>query len=397
MRSLKDQFEQFAYVFQGGGALGAYQVGVFQALIEHGYEPTWLIGTSIGAINAGIIVGNKPEDRLPKLKEFWDSISTNMPGWIPKDMMNRRLYNYISAMTSLFYGQKDFFYPRLDLILTMFNSIPDHASFYVIDPLKETLKRLINFDLLNSGTVRYTLGAVEISQGMPIYFDNTKQTIYPEHILASCALPPGFPPVEIDEKYYWDGGVMSNSPTEVLISEPHLPSTLCFMANLFDSYGLNPHSLDDVCKRYKDIMYSSRYRSQIQSYRETLKLQNAIHALYNKLPNDLKNDPSIKQIYDEVGDNISSIHFVRFLYTAPSTELSSKDFEFSALSIEERLQAGYQDGLYAVKESPWASITSEKVAIHEICSHTTVLEKLDKTKQHPKQKHTFEWAEKEKV
>lgn len=381
MHSSLSEFENIAYVFQGGGALGAYQVGVFQALLENGYEPTWMIGTSIGAINAGIIAGNRPEDRLRKLKEFWDIIGILiLPGFTPKDELSRRWYNYISALTSLIYGQSSFFYPRLDL-LALFSGPTETESYYALDPLRQTLEKLIDFDILNSGNIRYTIGAVEITQGKSIYFDNHKQKINVEHILASCALPPGFPAIEVEGDFYWDGGVLSNSPTEVLINEPQRLNTLCFMANIFDSYGLLPKSMDDVLKRYKDITYSSRYRSQIQSLREKLKLENDINLLYNKLPDYLKNDPAIKKIHDSIRETIVTIHFVRFLYTAPSTELSSKGYEFSKLSIKERFETGYQDGLIAVKKSPWKSVIQEKVAIHEICSHTTLLEIMDKENQ----------------
>jgi NTE family protein len=168
------------------------------------------------------------------------------------------------------------------------------------------------------------------------------------------------------------------------------------MANLFDSYGLHPKSLDDVLKRYKDIMYSSRYRSQIQSFRKELKLQNAIHFLYDKLPDDLKHDPAIKKIHDDLGGKMATMHFVRFLYTAPLTELSSKDYEFSKFSIDKRFAAGYQDGLIAVKQSPWKSVIKEKVAIHEICSHPTLLDMIDKDNQ-LKQMERSEFTEKEEI
>lgn len=368
MDGAKSSFEHIAYVFQGGGALGAYQVGVFQALLEHGYEPTWMIGTSIGAINSGIIAGNNPEDRLPKLKEFWNIVANlNLPRFTPEGI-TRRGYNYISALSSLLYGQSGFFAPRFDLFLTLIAGTPGTLSCFTLDPLRQSLKKLINFDILNSGKIRYTLGAVEISQGKSVYFDSKKQTIGLEHILASCALPPGFPAVEVEGSYYWDGGILSNSPTEVLINEPQLVNTLCFMANLFDSYGLQPESMDDVLKRYKDIVYSSRYRSQIRSFKEKLKLQNDIRFLYSKLPDHLKKDPAIKKVHRAIGNTIATMHFVRFLYAAPPTELSSKDYEFSKLSIDERIKAGYQDGLMAVQQSPWKSITKERVAIHEIRS-----------------------------
>lgn len=365
---------RIAYVFQGGGALGAYQVGVYKALSQNHYQPDWVIGTSIGAINASIIAGNLPSERIQKLEKFWNMISRSViPGFSPHDDCSRQWYNWVSAQTTLCIGQPALFTPRITNPFFERNGSPDTISFYVTDPLRRTLESLIDFDLLNSGKVRVTLGAVEVEQGKGVFFDTKTHRIGPEHILASCALPPGFPAVKIEDEYYWDGGVLSNTPVQALIHDNTHENTICFMANLFDSFGLVPQSLDDVYKRYKDILYSSRDRMQLQAFTENVHLRTELQYLYEKLPEEVKKDPKIKYIHDYNCSSIS-MHFVRFLYTAPPTELSSKDFEFSTLSMHERMQVGYQDGLTAVETSPWKSavVSDVGVAVHEICSHPTV-------------------------
>jgi NTE family protein len=374
MKTSRKDIERIAYVFQGGGALGAYQLGIFKALDEHDYHPDWVIGTSIGAINACIIAGNEPQARVARLEEFWDTVSRSLlPGFSPEDEKARQWYNFVSAQSSLLFGQPGMFSPRFKNPLYEMNGSADNISFYVADPLRRTLEKLVDFDLINSGKIRFTLGAVEVQKGKAVYFDSNKQTIGPEHVLASCALPPAFAAVKIDGEYYWDGGVLSNTPVQAIIHDSHHVNTLCFMANLFDSFGLNPKTLDDVMKRYKDIMYSSQDRMHLQAFIEILRLRREIHFLYQKMPENLRKDPEVKKLYEnECIDNV--LHFVRFLYTAPNTELSSKDFEFSKLSIDERIQAGYQDGLIAVEKTPWLNpITADAgVGIHEICSHPTV-------------------------
>jgi NTE family protein len=374
MKINKNAIERIAYVFQGGGALGAYQLGIFKALSENNYHPDWVIGTSIGSINACIIAGNEPKNRVPRLEEFWDTVSRNiLPGFSPDDEKTRQWYNYISAQSSLMFGQPGMFSPRFKNPLYETDGSADTISFYVAEPLQRTLEKLVDFDLLNSGKIRFTIGAVEVQQGKAVFFDTNIQTIRPEHILASCALPPAFAAVKIDGEYFWDGGVLSNTPVQAIIHDSHHVNTLCFMANLFDSYGLNPKTLDDVMKRYKDIMYSSQDRMHLQSFLEILRLRREIHFLYQKMPPHLQKDPEVKKLYEnECIDTI--MHFVRFLYTAPHSELSSKDIEFSQLSIQERIEAGYKDGLVAVEKSPWLSPIPADVGvgIHEICSHPTV-------------------------
>lgn len=374
VKASKKSIERIAYVFQGGGALGAYQLGIFKALSENEYHPDWVIGTSIGSINGALIAGNKPENRIARLQEFWDLVSrVVIPGFTPHDDQTRQWFNYLSAQSSLLFGQPGMFSPRVKNPLLETNGSADTISYYVATPLRKTLESLVDWDILNSGKIRFSVGAVEVQKGKAVFFDTNKQTLTPDHILASCALPPAFAAVKIEHEYFWDGGVLSNTPVQAIINDSHHVNTLCFMANLFDSFGLNPKTLDDVMKRYKDIMYSSQDRMHLQAFLEILRLRREIHFLYQKMPEEIQKQPDVKKIYEnECIDTM--MHFVRFLYTAPHSELSSKDFEFSTLSIEERIAAGYKDGLTAIEKSPWLNPIAADigVAIHEICSHATV-------------------------
>jgi NTE family protein len=371
----KNSSTRVAYIFQGGGALGAYQVGVFEALAHGGYEPDLIGGSSIGAINASIIVGNKPEDRVSKLREFWELISRDniLPPIITNKLIEndgfRRYYNFMSAQMTAMMGQDGFFSPNVGNSWLAHGTTPDKVSFYSLDPLQTTLERLIDFDLINSGKIRMLLQAVEVSCGKPTFFDNTKIKIEPKHIMASGALPPGFPAIEIDGKYYWDGGVISNMPLEHLMDSPNVGNIICFSANLFDSYGLVPQNLDDILKRNKDITFSSRYRTTIRQLRNISKLRHAIRQLYKKIPDEMKNDPEVMEI-KKMG-RIRTTNFVRFLYTAHQSELSSKDYEFSKLSIEERTRQGYEHAQMALEKEPWLEPIPPEigVAIHEFSSH----------------------------
>jgi NTE family protein len=372
-------YERIVYALQGGGALGSYQVGVYQGLAENGYVPDWIIGTSIGAINASIIAGNEPQDRMIKLHEFWSRITCDyLPGYTPNTKSEHKAYNWLSAQMSIIFGVPGFFSPRVNNPLFELFSTPDRISFYTITPLRETLQELINFDLINTAKIRLTLGAVEVKRGVTTYFDNSKQKITVDHILASCALPPGLPAIKINNKYYWDGGVLSNAPTDVLLRETSNVNTLCFLAHMFDSYGLNPKNLDDVIKRHKDIIYSSHYRTHAEVYQEIHHLRYMINKLYRKLPEDLKANPFFKKIHQD-NANTANIHFVRFLYMAPDYELSSKDYEFSKISMHERFNAGYKDAINAIKESPWINRLTDEVGIeiHEFYHNFSKLHSIE--------------------
>lgn len=344
-----------ACCFQGGGALGAYQVGVLRALDEAGYDPDWFVGTSIGAINAAIAAGNPVKTRVEKMYQFWQSIATPSmvdSSLLPDDEMSRRIEHQVSANTSLLFGQPHFFSPRFPPLLMGYYDSPDTLSYYDTQGLKESLERYVDFDRINSKHTRLSLGAVEICSGEMVYFDSKDHYIGPEHIMASGALPPGFPAIEIEGKYYWDGGLSSNSPASYVLDVNRCPrNLLCFTIHLFDSFGLQPTTLDEVMKRKKDIEYSSRFSKTIKMYQEVHALKNSIHFLSRFIPEEEKTNSEIKLCMARGYQ--STVSLVRFLYELDVTEFSSKDYEFSKKTIDERIKNGYRDGKRAVKKSPW--------------------------------------------
>lgn len=362
-----------ACCFQGGGALGAYQIGVLHALDEAGYYPNWFAGTSIGAINAAIAAGNPPNVRIEKMHQFWNTIAT--PYVIENNLLfsdeySRKLEHFISAQTTLLFGQPGFFMPRFPPLLMGYYDAPDTISFYDTKELKSTLEQLIDFDRLNnSKEVRISLGSVEVRSGQMVYFDSKDTKIGPEHVMASGALPPGFPAIEIEGEFYWDGGISSNSPVTYVLSENRSPrNLLVFAIHLFDSYGLHPTSLDGVMKRKKDIEYSSRFSKAVEMYQQIHKLKNSIHLLSRYVPKEEKNNPEIKECIQR--GRQSTISLVRFLCEHDETEFSSKDYEFSKKTIAERMQHGYQDGRKAIKTSPWDQPVSKTtgIAVYDMSS-----------------------------
>lgn len=262
----------------------------------------------------------------------------------------------------------------------LFDSTPDEISFYIIEPLKKILTELIDFDRINHDSIKLTLCSVEIKTGETVYSDNKKDKISINHVLASCALPPGFPAVKIDGKYYWDGGVLTNAPFNVLLDEPNNVKTICFLAHLFDSLGLLSKNLDDVLKRYKDIIYSSHFKTVMENYKIIHCLRYTLGKFSKQIPNEIKNDASLKKITN-LNEKMSSIHFVRCLYHAPTYELSSKDFEFSTLSMSEKMEAGYRDAIDAITQSPWMEEADEKfgISIHEFYHDLKKLAKIQNT------------------
>ena len=369
----KSQFDRTIYLFQGGGALGSYQAGVFQALHEHGYQPDWIIGTSIGAINSAIIAGNAPENRVEKLQGFWQTIATKLPP--PPEGINNILmergYHYLSSKLTEWLGQPGFFRPRLISPWLNAESTVDKLSYYDTEELRDTLTRFIDFDLLNEKKVRLCVGAVRIATGQLVYFDNTKIEIKPEHIMASGAIPPGFPAICIDEAMYWDGGVHSNTQINLLFDEISSIKTLCIMVHLFDSFGKRPANMDDVLKRQKDIKYASHHREFIHAFRTMHYLKTAIHQLSRHLPKEKKEDPKLKKLIELGTDNL--IHLARFHYKGKKSDLSSKDYEFSLATIQEHLRCGYVDACRTLKDPPWEKPHNEKegLIVYELSEEET--------------------------
>jgi NTE family protein len=343
------EFESIALLFQGGGALGAYQAGVYEALAEADIIPDWVGGISIGAINGAIIAGNKRADRVERLRGFWEAMTAN-PIWgqynsfSPFMMLGgdavRSLWNGMSASSTVALGIQGFFKPH---VLPSWFVPPDSLSaisFYDTGELHKTLKQFIDFDILNSGATRFTISAVNVSTGNYTIFDTSSHNIGPEHIMASCALPPGLPAVEIEDQYYWDGGLISNTPLEWVMNKP-TGNTLVFQVDLWSAEGDFPKDILEVMTRGKEIQYSSRTRAMTTVFRQLHKYRNTFASLYNKLPPELKESKEAQELARDCGANLFNI--VHLIYRTRDYEGCSKDFEFSRQSMEEHWEAGHED------------------------------------------------------
>lgn len=344
-------------VLQGGGALGSYQGGVYEALAAAGEHPAWVAGISIGAINAALIAGNPPERRVERLRTFWDRITgavTVSPWWPGDDI--RTAFNTASAVWSASVGVKGFFAPRTMPPVLVPSSRPETVSIYDTAPLRQTLLELVDFDLINSGAMRLSVGAVNVATGNFAYFDNTECEIGPEHIMASGALPPGFPPVKIGEEYYWDGGLVSNTPLHYVVDhEPQRDMTI-YQVDLFSARGPLPRTVMEATEREKDIRYSSRTRFNTDSQLRIKKLRTALARLLRKLPASFADDPDaavLRAIPDE-----AKVTVVQLIYRERPYEGGTKDFEFSRATMLEHWHAGAEDARQTmqhrgeIKEAP---------------------------------------------
>jgi NTE family protein len=338
-------FEVVALVLQGGGALGAYQAGVYEALSEAGIEPNWIAGISIGAINAAIIAGNASNDRVDRLRQFWTQVTSDGPGNACLDFARgdamRQLLNQMSAGYAVASGARGFFKPRPVPPLFQPGGTIDATSFYDTRELKRTLERLTDFDRINAGMTRFSVGAVNVGTGNFVCFDTGTHTIQPEHVMASGALPPGFPAVEIEGEFYWDGGLVSNTPLQWVVETEPRRDTLAFQVDLWSARGEFPRNIFEVITRDKEIRYSSRTRAGTNQFKRIQSLRRAAAALLDNLPDDLKNTPEAKLLGTAADRKVYNI--VHLIYRAKNYEGHSKDYEFSRLSMEEHWRAGYHD------------------------------------------------------
>jgi NTE family protein len=334
-------------VLQGGGALGSYQAGVYEALAASEYLPDWVAGISIGAINAAIVAGNAPEHRVQNLRSFWEKITTM---WSPAPTRLPAEWQYrASALTALMFGRPSFFAPRPPY--DWFSS-DKCVSYYVTSALKRTLEQLVDFDRINNTKdMRLSVGAVNVRSGHFAYFDSEEITICPEHIMASGALPPGFPPVEIDGEQYWDGGLLSNTPLQYMIDYYPRRSRLVFQVDLFPAHGCAPTNLDEVHEREKDIRYSSRTMMSTNSLREKHDVRHAINELHKLLPADLANTEQAKRLYEH--GCVTQMDIVQLIYRPIEPQGALKDFEFSRSTMEARWQQGVSDARSTLDVSPW--------------------------------------------
>ncbi len=369
-------FERIALLLQGGGALGAYQAGVYQALDEAGLHPDWIAGISIGAVNAAVIAGNPPEERVAKLRRFWEIVTSPYPQWPPSHLPSpagqdtwlsplgtlghRDAYNLLlkgdaahtvlnqcNAVRSMSLGAPGFFTPRpVSPLLWPPGSI-EATSFYDTRPLRSTLERLVDFDRLNSGAMRLSVGAVNVRTGNFVYFDTTTHRIRPEHVMASGAIPPGFPAIEIDGEHYWDGGLVSNTPLTWVVENRPYRDTLAFQVDLWSSRGELPRNMAHVPTRLKEIQFSSRTRAETNRFREIQYLRSALSQLIEKLPRELAASPEVEILRPESERKVWNL--IQLIYRPKQYEGDSKDYEFSRQSMEEHWQAGYHDTIRTLR------------------------------------------------
>ncbi len=348
---------QRVLVLQGGGALGSYQAGAYQALCDHDFEPEWIAGISIGAINAAIIAGNAREKRIERLKEFWEMVSAPVP-WNPvtKSDRGRSLFNETSAALIATFGVPGFFTPRFPPAPFWPQGSPQSQSYYDTAPLRATLERLVDFDRINDLKTRLSVGAVSVTTGNFKYFDNFEfkklgKKIGPEHIMASGALPPGFPSIVIEGEHFWDGGVASNTPLDFVLDAEITNDLLIFQVDFFSARGPLPVSLLEAAEREKDIRYSSRTRMNTDKNREVHNARKALRELMGKLPDDLRNDPSVEILCKAAKEN--NVTVVHLIYRSKNYESSSKDYDFSHVGMVEHWGAGERDVRLSMRHKDW--------------------------------------------
>ncbi|MDB5795628.1 MAG: patatin-like phospholipase family protein [Noviherbaspirillum sp.] len=361
-------------VLQGGGALGAYQAGVYQAMHEHSLTPDWVVGTSIGAINASIIAGNAHSQCIGRLKEFWNTVAKDDlfdMRHVPDEL--RRLNIRLTTMDSVLNGVRGFYSPRpLDPFPLNLPVAPERASFYDTSELAKTLGRLVDLHYLNApGGMRMTVCAIQVNCGRLETFDTRRHTVEIEHVMASGALPPGFPPIRVGKELFWDGGLYSNTPLEVVLNDEPRAETLCFMVDLWSPDGPEPSTLEQVQTRQKDVLYASRSHQHIETYLRMHRLRGLVRALRDKVPPGILSPEELSEI-EELGAE-TTMHIIQLEYAGRDWQMASKDINFSKGSIEWRWERGYQDALRAIKRAPWRKNVPRGagVVVHELVPGVT--------------------------
>ncbi|WP_347252178.1 patatin-like phospholipase family protein [Legionella sp.] len=360
----KQTYDRIACVFQGGGALGAYQVGAFRAIHERGYHPNFLAGVSIGSINCAIIAGNPQHKQLEKLNEFWDTITPKiwcdeLPDHLTFDPIHH-LHNRMGALYSLFFGLDGFFKPR-PIPPTLFShNTPDQLSYYETSELRSTLERLIDFDRINAKEVTLCLGAVNIVSGEMEFFNNQKIKITPEHVMASGALPPGLPGIKIGDDYYWDGGIYANTPLVTVLDALPEQDTLCFVVDCFSLKGRLPETMDELEERQKDIRYASHSRRLTNVYTSRQNLQAAVQILGEHLTPEAKANPEIQELLKLGHEKRFSV--VHIIYRGTPFSHSFKDYNFVRSAIDYRLETGYKNALDVLNNPEWERKSNKRLA-----------------------------------
>ncbi len=345
-------------VLQGGGALGSYQAGVFEVLSEACLAPHWVAGISIGAINAALIAGNPPERRLERLRAFWEQVSSGVTATLPIDGERiRSTFNDLSAAWIAMAGAPGFFRPRLPPAIFFPPGSPEALSVYDTAPLRETLERLVDFELINRGDTRLSVGAVNIRTGNFAYFDNSRMKIGPEHIMASGALPPGFPPIEIDGEHYWDGGIVSNTPLQYVFDENVRQNLMIFQVDLFSARGPMPRDLLEAAERANDIRFSSRTRLNTDDSAKRHRAVGAIRKLLDQLPPEARADPDVAWL-DQLSQE-NAVTVMQLIYRSKNYEQSSKDYEFSRQTMDDHWKAGVHDVRHSLRNPAWTGRKAE--------------------------------------
>jgi NTE family protein len=361
-RAAASKQQQIVLVFQGGGALGAYQAGVYQALHEADIEPDWVIGTSIGAINASLIAGNEPENRIARLEKFWQRMARKE--FLPIAWPG--LSDTVSYWRTLLGGLPGFFVPNpMAFAGPHFNLGTDGAGFYSTAPLQETLTDLVDFSLIRRGKPRLTVGAANVRTSQMRYFDSRESEIAMSHILASGALPPAFPAVRIDGELYWDGGILSNTPAEVIFDDNPRRDSRVFSVHLWNPDGDEPETIWEVLHRQKDIQYSSRVANHIVRQRTAHKLRHVVSELAKHIPEDMRNDPAVREL--AAYGCRTQMHIIRLLVPRLGNENHTKDIDFTPSGINLRWEAGYVDTRHALERKAWEDDCDplEGVIVHD--------------------------------
>ena len=355
-------FGQIVLVLQGGGALGAYQAGVYQALHEAGIEPDWVIGTSIGAINAGLIAGNAEQDRVERLRSFWQRIGYSLPASLIASCPGG---GKLARLMTMMQGLDAFFVPNLAAMLSDAWPLPaENAGLYSTVPLRQTLAELIDFDLINRHKTRISVGAANVGTAQMHYFDSRDIAFRLEHVLASGALPPAFPPIRVEGELYWDGGILSNTPLEAIFDDNPRRDSLIFSVHVWNPDGAEPHSIAEVLNRQKDVQYASRSRSQVARQKQIHKLRHVIAELTKHLPAGKLASPELRELAGY--GCLTRMHVVALLAPTLPDEDYAKDIDFSAHGIRARWEAGYAQTTRALACAPWTAAADplEGVILH---------------------------------
>ncbi|CAN7284831.1 patatin-like phospholipase family protein [Trinickia sp. LjRoot230] len=369
-------YETIALVLQGGGALGAYQAGVYEGLYEAGIAPNWIAGISIGALNTAILAGNAPADRLAKLREFWETICQPAYGFpVPSAVENaffdsntiaRTAFTTLQAVSALVDGQKGFFVPRVPPPLPFTLSTPQTASWYDTSPLKATLERLCDFDRINSKETRVSVAAVNVGTGNFAYFDNTCTKLRVEHFIASASLPPGFAATEIDGEYFWDGGLMSNTPLSEVVQSTPRRDTLAFQVDLWSARGPVPDNITDVQGRIKDIQYSSRTRLVTDMLQHSQRFRHVLREVLARVPPEYRDDPWCKLAAELITSHRYNVF--QLIYRNKEFDGNYKDYQFGLSTMRYHWESGLQDIRNSLAQPGWLAMPDNEAGFvtHDI-------------------------------